>query len=192
MALAIDYLSGGMTPEEYEALPEDGTRRELIDGVLHVTPTPSIPHQTFAGLLMTQLALSAPEEYLVTQAVEIKLKETLRYVPDLLVVTADVMDAARPPCRVAPSQVILAAEIVSPSTTSMDRITKPAQYAQAGIPWFWRIETRPTLRVTAHQISANGGVYELAGEFSTRIKLEDPWPMDIDLQPLARMAHLMT
>jgi Uma2 family endonuclease len=35
-----------------------------------------------------------------------------------------------------PHEVVLTVEIVSPTSVSMDRITKPALYAQAGIPFY--------------------------------------------------------
>ncbi|HEU4630092.1 MAG TPA: hypothetical protein VFS08_10095 [Gemmatimonadaceae bacterium] len=33
------------TPEMVRALPDDGNRYELIDGMLLVTPSPILPHQ---------------------------------------------------------------------------------------------------------------------------------------------------
>jgi Uma2 family endonuclease len=35
---------------------------------------------------------------------------------------------------------LLAVEVVSPSSVSMDRLLKPARYAEAGIPSYWRVE----------------------------------------------------
>ena len=39
-----------------------------------------------------------------------------------------------------PSGVLLVVEAVSPSSVTMDRVTKPAIYAEQGIPYFWRID----------------------------------------------------
>jgi len=43
----------------------------------------------------------------------------------------------------SPAEVLLAVEVVSPGSVTTDRITKPAQYAAAGIANFWRVETEP-------------------------------------------------
>lgn len=42
-----------------------------------------------------------------------------------------------------PGGVLLVAEVVSPSSVTLDRITKPAVYAERGIPFYWRIEAEP-------------------------------------------------
>ncbi|MGC4803851.1 hypothetical protein [Micromonospora sp. DT233] len=42
--------------------------------------------------------------------------------------------------RYEPHEVVLTVEIVSPSTRSIDWVLKPALYAQAGIPFHWRVE----------------------------------------------------
>jgi hypothetical protein len=47
-ALSVDAPVGGWTTADLDELPEDGRRRELIDGVLIVTPSPSTTHQTVA------------------------------------------------------------------------------------------------------------------------------------------------
>jgi hypothetical protein len=39
------------TVEMLDALPDDGQRYEIIDGVLHVTPAPSEVHQLVVGEL---------------------------------------------------------------------------------------------------------------------------------------------
>lgn len=41
----------GWTTDDLDELPEDGRRRELIDGVLIMTPSSSYAHQTLAGRL---------------------------------------------------------------------------------------------------------------------------------------------
>jgi hypothetical protein len=40
----------------------------------------------------------------------------------------------------APADVLLAVEVVSPGSTGRDRIFKPGLFAKAGIPAFWRVE----------------------------------------------------
>jgi hypothetical protein len=60
--------ASGWTTDDLDALPEDGVRRGLIDGVVFVSPSPTADHQIIAGRLMVALEESCPEEWVVTQA----------------------------------------------------------------------------------------------------------------------------
>jgi Uma2 family endonuclease len=171
--------TGGWTPEEYDALPEDGVRRELVDGVLHVSPSPISRHQTVAALLTSELLRSASPEYRATQAVEIKLAPRLRYIPDVLAVAAEAYgDGGR--CQYLPHEVVLAVEIVSESSRGMDRILKPSHYAAAGIPYYWRIEVDPELVVHTYEIGLSGE-YVASGDHRGALRTSRPWPIDLDL-----------
>ena len=44
------------TVDDLDALPEDGNRHELLDGILLVTPAPGPPHQTVAMRLAARLS----------------------------------------------------------------------------------------------------------------------------------------
>ena len=44
-------VRGGITRAEWEALPDDGQRHEVIDGMLLVSPSPSLAHQRVLGAL---------------------------------------------------------------------------------------------------------------------------------------------
>jgi Uma2 family endonuclease len=70
----------------------------------------------------------------VTQAVEIRLSTRRSFIPDVVVLNAEA--ARRTPGPFAPHEAVLAIEIVSPTSQAMDRVTKPALYAKAGIPFF--------------------------------------------------------
>jgi Uma2 family endonuclease len=39
-----------------------------------------------------------------------------------------------------PAEALLTIEVVSPGSVELDRYLKPVEYAQAGVPHFWRIE----------------------------------------------------
>lgn len=179
-----DPPSGDWSPEDYEALPADGHRRELIDGVLHVSPSPGSWHQRVSFRLAGALDRTAPPEYVVLDAVEVKLADRLRYIPDVLVVSAEAYgDGHRP--RFLPNEVILAVEIVSDSSRGMDRILKPSHYASAGIPWFWRVEREPELTVYTYELGVNGD-YIATGEHREQVQVAAPWPMSLDLSRIDR------
>jgi hypothetical protein len=67
---ADDWTEDGLTTFDLEELPADGRRRELVDGVLHMPPSPGWAHQTLAMLLGARLHAACPVEFAVTQAVE--------------------------------------------------------------------------------------------------------------------------
>ena len=62
----------GWTTDDLDELPPDGRRRELIDGVLIVSPSPSNVHQIIAMRLGGALEAVCPPEFDVTLGVEIR------------------------------------------------------------------------------------------------------------------------
>ena len=174
--------SGAWTTDDLEAMPEDGLRRELLDGVLLVSPSPTNIHQIIAGRLMVALEANCPLDKQVTQAVDIRLDARRSFCPDVLVITSD---AARRTGRLyAPHEVVLAVEIVSPTSQSMDRITKPALFAGAGIPYYWRIETEDEIVVHTYRIDPVHEIYEPAGTFRDVIDTPQPWAIEIPISKL--------
>jgi Uma2 family endonuclease len=144
----------GWTTDDLAALPEDGLRRELLDGVLVVYPSLTDIHQIIAARLMVALEATCPADLHVTQAVTVRISPRQAFIPDVLV-TTDAAARRRAGCY-APQEVMLAVEIVSPSSQSMDRVMKPALYAKAGIPFYWLVETDGGLTVHNLQTRIRG------------------------------------
>jgi Uma2 family endonuclease len=177
----------GWTTDDLDDLPEDGVRRELLDGVLLVSPSPSIPHQVLSGRLMVALEETCPDHFHVTQANDVQISRRRLFIPDVLVTTDEA--ARRGGGKVEAAEVILAVEVVSPSSQSMDRVMKPTLYAKAGIPFYWMIEIAGELTVHTFKIDAEDEVYQPSGTFTEVIKLDEPWPIDIPMKRL-RPRHL--
>ncbi|MFI6822195.1 Uma2 family endonuclease [Micromonospora sp. NPDC050187] len=174
---------GGWTTDDLDALPDDGRRRELLDGVLLVSPSPTRLHQTIAMRLGVALEEACPDEYDVTQAVEVRLSRSRSFIPDVLVTTAEA--AAGNPAHYAPHEVVLAVEIVSPSTRSIDRVLKPALYAQAGIPYYWRVEVEgDEIVVYTSRIDPVDEVYTETGRWTKVVDTGEPFPVNL---PIARI-----
>jgi hypothetical protein len=77
--------------------------------------------------------------------------------------------------------VHLAIEVVSPGTTTKDRTLRPAQYAGAGIKCFWRVENEDDAMVVyTFELLPEGG-YAPTGVFRGRVKVDRPFPIDIEL-----------
>ncbi|WP_431942571.1 Uma2 family endonuclease [Micromonospora marina] len=183
-ALESDHPpEGGWTTDDLDALPEDGRRRELLDGVLLMSPSPTRIHQSIAALLMVALDEDCPDGYDVTQGVEVRINRTRSFIPDVLVTTATA--AAREPSRYEPHEVALAVEIVSPSTRSIDRVLKPALYAQAGIPFHWRIEIEDEgIVVYTYKIDPVHEVYTETGRWTKFVDTGEPFPVNL---PISRI-----
>ncbi len=172
----------GWTTADLDALPEDGVRRELLDGVLLVSPCATDIHQIIAMRLMVALEADCPADLQVTQNNEVRISSRRSFQPDVLVTTDEA--GRRRGHFFAPHEVALVVEIVSPTTVSMDRITKPALYAAAGIPFFWRIETDGGFAVHAYKLDPVHVIYGEPRTFTDVIDLEEPFRIGI---PLARL-----
>lgn len=172
----------GWTTDDLETLPEDGIRRELVDGVLMVHPSPAVAHQVITGRLMVALEEDCPLDYAVTQSVEMRVTKSRSFIPDVLVTTVEA--AARGPAKFHPQDVLLAIEVVSPSSKALDRITKPALYAEAGIPFYWRVETTDGLSVHTHRLDPVHASFGRPEVFRTTIDVNEPWDITIPVRRL--------
>ncbi|AVT39162.1 Uma2 family endonuclease [Plantactinospora sp. BB1] len=174
--------TGGWTTDDLDAMPDDGHRRELLDGVLIMSPSPTAAHQTIAWRLAAALDEDCPDGYDVTQAVEVRISQRRSFIPDVLVTTAAA--AARRTARYEPHEVVLAVEIVSEGSQSMDRILKPALYAKAGIPYYWRIETDGGLVVHTNRLDPVEEIYVETGRWTQSVDTGEPWPVNL---PISRL-----
>jgi Uma2 family endonuclease len=163
--------------EDVLALPDDADRVELRDGVMIVVPSPTLGHNEIGNLLWMWFRNHAPRDYRASTAtgVLIGIKDTLE--PDVLLVRAEGFDIDRH--FTTSDQVVLAVEIVSPGTRKRDRLEKPADYAAAGIPFFWRIEQKP-VRVAAYELG-RGDTYRWVAESDTELVLTAPFEIRLPI-----------
>jgi hypothetical protein len=93
--------------------------------------------------------------------------------------------AAREPSKYEPHEVVHAVEIVSPNTRSIDRVLKPTLYAQAGIPFYWRIEWEDEgLVVYTYKIDPVHEVYSETGRWTKFVDTGEPFPVNL---PISRI-----
>ena len=169
---SLQVPPGGWTVDD---LPDrEDYRYELVDGALLLSPTPTPRHTGVASRLLVALANVVGEGWDVLADPGVTFDQRNYREPDVAVVRSEALSAA----SITPADVLLAVEVVSPSSVSNDRITKPAQYAAAGIPWFWRIETDPPLLV---QHALVDGVYREVGRGSGVVRVTRPVDVAIDL-----------
>src|SRR5687768_1568456 len=122
MTAALDGTppTEGWTVDDLHTLPDDGVRRELIDGSLHVPPLPPSVHQVVTMRLGVALEQTCPEHLFVSQSTEVHLGPRRLFIPDVLVTTFEA--AERRSGGFTADEVLLAVEIVSPGSQSIDRV----------------------------------------------------------------------
>jgi Uma2 family endonuclease len=153
-----------LTYKDYETLPADGRRYELHEGELSVTPAPSPGHQRIVRNLNKFLQQHVETHCLgevLFSPIDCILGETSVVQPDLVY-----LDTTRLPLvsdRGIEGSPTLVVEILSPSTTLVDRSTKRQLYARHGVPYYWIVD--PEARTIEAYVLAEGG-YQLAARAS--------------------------
>jgi Uma2 family endonuclease len=155
---------GSWTYEDYAALPDDGRRYEIVNGVLVMAPAPTPEHQDIAGEIYVALRAYVKLAGLgrvFMGPLDVQLSPENTFQPDLVVLLNAQLD------RVTEKKIAgapdLAVEIASPSTAAYDRLTKYEKYAQAGITEYWIV--KPTRR-TVEMLVLEHGKYRSLGVFS--------------------------
>ena len=125
------------------ALPDDGRRYELINGELVVTPSPAYPHQRAVTDLIFYLkqAISrspgSAARVLVSPA-DLSLGEEEILQPDLFIYQSQ---SGRPLSDWREITTLLVAiEVLSPSTARYDRGLKRLRYQRARVPEYWIVD----------------------------------------------------
>ena len=119
-------------------------RYELIDGELLVTPAPRPVHQIAVGLMFRAIADYVDTQRLgltLTSPSDLELEEDTVTQPDVFVVPR-VYSHESGPFREW-SQVrglLLAVEVLSPSSIRTDRVTKREFYLRVGVPEYWIVD----------------------------------------------------
>jgi len=143
-------------------MPDDGRRREIIDGELYLTPSPVNYHQkillnlTFAFCRFLE---AHPLGEVRFAPLDVILSEHDVLEPDLLFVLNEHRDVLQDWVRGTPDLVI---EILSPATEARDRGIKRKAYARYGVGEYWIVDPAAEV-VEIYRLAAQG--FELAAKF---------------------------
>jgi Uma2 family endonuclease len=162
-----------LTYRDYEALPDDGRRYEIHDGGLSVTPAPTPQHQIVAANMVRVLAGHVPAVapgLLLFAPLDVILADSTIVQPDVVYLAPDRL--GRVSGRGIEGAPTLGIEILSPSTRTIDRVTKTQLYAQHGLPFLWLVD--PDTR-TVEAFVLQHGRYALAAAATG--------PAPVDLPP---------
>jgi Uma2 family endonuclease len=130
------------TEEEFYAARDaapPGERWELVDGEVLVTPSPHWIHQRIIARLTILLdAYVRPRGLgeVFPSPLDVKLQPGLVLQPDVLVVPAGELRHRSDIVR----QLLLAVEIVSPSSARHDRVRKRPHYQRNRVPEYWIVD----------------------------------------------------
>ena len=129
------------TAEMARALPDDGNRYEVLDGELFVTPAPKRDHQRLVGELFVRLREYVRQNTLgevLFSPADIEFSRRRLLQPDLFVVPDTGGAKSREWSDI--KTLLLAVEVLSPSTARPDRHRKRLIYQDEGIPEYWIVD----------------------------------------------------
>lgn len=148
-----------LTYKEYEALPADGRRYEIHEGELSVTPAPNPRHQRILGrlndLVRRHVECGRLGEVLFSP-IDCILDESTIVQPDLVYLDPTRADLVSDRGIEGPPTLVV--EILSPSTTLIDRGAKRQLYRRHGVPYYWIVD--PEAR-TVEAYGLDEGEYRL-------------------------------
>jgi Uma2 family endonuclease len=128
------------TADMVRALPDDGNRYETVHGELLVTPAPRALHQLVLGRLWAALWAYLernPVGLLLSSPADLSWELDVLVQPDLFVVEIEegrTLEWARM------QTLLLAVEVLSPSTARYDRFTKRRLYQEVGVGQYWIVD----------------------------------------------------
>ena len=180
--MGMPQMETRWTAELVRALPEDGKRYELVSGELVVTPAPAPLHQRILVALFQRLdsyLRSTVSGRILWSPADLAFGEDEILQPDLFVLPASLRPGFSAWSEV--TSLLLAIEVLSPSTARYDRILKRKRYQRGGVPEYWIVD--PDARVI-ERWRPNDERPEVASEILEWRPAPDAPPLLLDLPTL--------
>jgi Uma2 family endonuclease len=135
-AMPVMPRAGDWTVEDLEGLPDDGLQYELAEGVLLVSPAPRPIHQRAVARLYQLLNAAVPPDLEVFFApLDFQPTRRTSLQPDLLVVRRSDIGELN-----ITAPLLLAVEVLSPSTRAKDLLLKHGLYRDSGVASYWVVD----------------------------------------------------
>lgn len=134
---------GQWTYADWQTLPDDGNRYEIIDGVLYMTTAPSNFHQWIIRYLAYELGKPAEEQGLAVAAwspIGVLMPGCDPVQPDFILIRKENIGIMRGGLiRGVPDLIV---EVLSPGSRTYDEDVKLNAYAKAGVPEYAVIDPK--------------------------------------------------
>jgi Uma2 family endonuclease len=137
--------------EDFLAFPDDGVRREIIEGKALVTPAPNIRHQDAVGFLFNTFYNHVRAQgggRVFVSPLDVRLSEHDIVEPDVIFVADDRLSIIKEKYMLGSPSLLI--EVVSDPRT--ERVRKRALYARAGVLEYWIVDPEAD-RVEVHRPS---------------------------------------
>jgi Uma2 family endonuclease len=181
---AIFSHTGPWTEDDYFALPETSACVELVDGALLVSPQLSVPHSRLILAVANRLAETCTDRrWEALPPNNVRLWPDHIREPDVTVIRSGLQGR-----KVDVADVLMLVEITSPGNFRQDMIVKHGDYAEAGVPFYLRVDLHKGIdELTASVYELVDGAYqEIASAPDGVLRLLRPWPLEADLRAMAR------
>jgi Uma2 family endonuclease len=170
MADSAKRMEISLTYRDYLNFPDDRQKYEILEGELYMTPSPNYLHQKISQSLEYFLYSHIRQHrrgILLHAPMDVIINESTVVQPDILFVREErrtiITDRG---VEGAPDLVV---EILSPSTASLDRLSKFQIYGKLGVCWYWIVD--PGLR-QIEQYENEHGVFVHRGTWKNDDKLK--------------------
>lgn len=130
--------------DRWEKLPNDGSRYEVIDGVLFMSTAPSHLHQRVVIRLVRHVGIPLEDAGLaiqLTAPVGVFMSGADPVQPDFCLIRSEREGILAEDGRVRGVPDLIA-EILSPGNPELDTEIKLVAYARAGVPEYWIVRPR--------------------------------------------------
>ncbi|GCD35306.1 hypothetical protein OEIGOIKO_03049 [Streptomyces chrestomyceticus JCM 4735] len=165
-----------------ETAGPEGSKVEIIAGIVTVSPAPANRHNKIAWKLQRALTGVLPEDWGMYRTVGVSVpSRSGLYIPDLVVAPEAALD--EPGNFIPGAAAELIVEITSPTNACQDRISKAAGYARAGVPLYLLVDVwapeAPTVTLFGEPRS---DVYQVvqAVKFGEEIRLPKPFDLVVE------------
>lgn len=174
---------------ESEFLGMEEPRYEIVEGIRYeLKPAPTVTHQQISGLLHIMLYQTCHTNGTILYSpIDVYLDDENQFQPDLVYIlheNAEIIKEKR--IEGAPDLVV---EILSPSTSTNDKIRKKRQFERHGVKEYWIVD--PVHR-TVDQFFLTNRKFELYDTFGISGRMTSPLFSCIDIDMNRLFASTLT
>ncbi|MBA2809687.1 Uma2 family endonuclease [Streptomyces sp. KM273126] len=158
---------------------------ELVDGVIVARGQTNVWHNEVRDGIADALKAARVERYRVLTGQCVMVDDRNPPKPDVIVYDPRKLNFFEAEC-VPAEGVALVIEVVSPGSRQRDRVCKPALFAAAKVPCYWRVELDRDRQLAIHEYWLNADTRSylpapLHAVHHGKLITEMPFPVEIDV-----------